>query len=61
MTAKYTEEFLTWYNNLSDDEYRSHYYAWLERDACFAQQRAIRMTYLMVEGSYRVLLVMMCG
>ena len=40
--VKYTKEYLSWYNNLSDDEYRNHYYAWLERDACIAQQEAVR-------------------
>lgn len=42
MTAKYTKEFLHWYNNLSNDEYRSHYYAWLERDVCIQQQKVIQ-------------------
>jgi len=42
MAAKYTKEFQFWYNNLSDTEYRNHYYAWLERDACIQQQGVIQ-------------------
>jgi len=42
MVAKYTPEYQQWYNNLSDDGYRNHYYAWLKRDACIAQQEAIK-------------------
>ena len=43
MAAEYTKEYQRWYNNLSDDEYRSHYHAWSDRDACIAQQEIIKL------------------
>lgn len=42
MVTKYTKEYNHWYDNLSDDEYRNHYYAWLGRDAYAKQQEAIK-------------------